>query len=452
MASMHDDRPPFGFDNLGVDQDRLRRAWHLTPRLQELIGGYRPWRKLHRIARERQVDPSDLWAAVKLQRLAGRREIGVPQGNGKPFSVTLGPDLLEPLHRVDRATGGGGPASLADDRGLISDESHRTRLRIRTLMDEAAESSLIEGAATTRKDAVELLRTARPPKSKGELMVVNNYVAMQSIKASLHRNLSIDMLWELQTTLTSGTLAHPDEAGRFRRPEERIRVEDERTQEVIYVPPPAEGLRERMQRICDFANREHTGSEFLHPIVKASILHFLIGYEHPFVDGNGRTARGVFYWHALRHGYGIFEYIPISERIRKGFARYPQAYVDTELDDGDLTYFILYKLDIIESALDDLANHLRREEERIVQSERLLKLSKDLNLRQRLLLEHALRHPLTSYTVKSHMNSNGITANTARADLMDLARRKLMLKTAHGKELIYMIAPGLAERLARKQA
>ncbi|WP_366511954.1 Fic family protein [Maribacter sp.] len=42
---------------------------------------------------------------------------------------------------------------------------------------------------------------------------------------------------------------------------------------------------------------------FIHPIVKASILHFLIGYIHPFVDGNGRTARAIFYWYLLKNGY-----------------------------------------------------------------------------------------------------------------------------------------------------
>jgi Fic family protein len=431
--------------------ERHPGVWELKSRLREFVRDYKPWRKVKHIARDKGVDAEELWTALKFERWTNRREIDLLQSNGRPFVVTLGSDLLEPLHRVDRATGGGGAASLTGSQGLLSDESHRTRLRIRTLMDEAAESSLIEGAATTRKEAVELLRQARPPKSKGERMVVNNYVAMQSIKASLRQELSIDMLCELQTVLTRGTLEREDEAGRFRRPDEHVRVVDDRTPETVYVPPPAAGIRERVKKICEFANREHRGAEFLHPIMKASILHFMIGYEHPFVDGNGRTARAVFYWHALRNGYDIFEFIPISERIRKGFARYPQAYLDTVLDDGDLTYFILYKLDIIESALDDLAMHLKREEEKIRQSERLLRISKDLNLRQRLLLEHALRHPTTLYTAKSHSNSNGIAINTARSDLEELAKKRLVVKTKRGKEIHYHAAPGLHEKLARKE-
>lgn len=317
-------------------------------------------------------------------------------------------------------------------------------------MDEAAESSLIEGAATTRKEALELLRSGRPPKGLGERMVVNNYVAMSQIKGWTSRNLSTEMLLELQSVLTEGTLEDPNQAGRLRRSDEAVRVEDSRDGTVIHVPPPAQSLPHRLKSLCEFANRPHTGDEFLHPIAKASILHFMVGYEHPFVDGNGRTARAVFYWYALRNGYSVFEYLAISEIIRKGFARYPQAYADSEQDDGDLTYFLLYKLDVIEQALDRLAAHIRKEEEKVRQSERLLKLSKDLNLRQRLLLEHALRHAGSHYTVKSHMNSNGIAVNTARTDLDDLVRRRLMTTTRRGKQVVYHPDPGLHDRLARK--
>jgi Fic family protein len=226
---------------------------------------------------------------------------------------------------------------------------------------------------------------------------------------------------------------------------------DERTGEDIFTPPPALQITDRLTDLCGFANADHgSGPNFIHPIVKACILHFMVGYEHPFCDGNGRTARAIFYWFALRNGYGVFEYTAISELIRKGFARYPQAYVDSELDEGDLTYFVLYKLDIIRQSLDLLAKHIRNEQDKIKRSESLLRLDKNLNLRQRLLLEHGLRHPHTEYTVKSHMNSNGIVAATARADLDDLVRRRLMVASKRGKQATYLLSPGLEARLDRK--
>jgi Fic family protein len=420
------------------------------PDARELFRRYRPWRKVRAIAHRLGIDADLAWASVKMGRLSNLRWLDLTQANGQPFGIVTTPQLVAALHRVDRATGGGGPAALHAVDGVLSDPAHRDRLRIRTLIDEAAESSLIEGAATTRKDAVELLRSGRPPRSIGERMVINNYLAMQQIKRWLDRPMSVEMLLELQSTLTDGTLERPGEAGRLRRPDEQVRVVDERDNEDIYTPPPADTLLTRLNALCRFANSAHEDEQFIHPIVKASILHFMIGYEHPFVDGNGRTARAVFYWYALRNGYTIFEYTGISELIRKGYARYPQAYIDSEVDDGDLTYFVLYKLDIIERAMDRLAEHLRHEEEKVRRSERLLKLARDLNLRQRLLLEHSLRHPGTEYTVKSHMNSNGIVAATARTDLEGLVRRRLMTTTKRGREVVYHVLPTLAERLARR--
>lgn len=432
-----------------VDSERAANSMMAMAAKRELIAKYRPWRKFRYVVADKGENPEDLWLTAKFARMAMWKPIGLSMPDGREFGHCLCSEVLEALCRIDRTTGGGGNALLEAPGGLLADEGHRIRIRIKTLMDEAIESSLIEGAATTRAVALEMLRSDRPAKTPGEVMVVNNYLAMQKIKTWLDRPLSKQMLLDLQAILTSGTLDKADAVGRFRKPDENVRVVDERTQEDIYVPPPAEQLEARVDALCHFANEEHTGTDFMHPIAKACILHFMIGFEHPFVDGNGRTARAVFYWYALRHGYNVFEFIPISEKIRKGFAKYPQAYLDTELDDGDLTYFILYKLGIIEASLDALSEHLKREESRISQSESLLKVSKGLNLRQRMLLEHALRHPMHRYTVKSHANSNGIVPVTARADLSELERLRLLVVEREGREVIYRPAPGLADRVAK---
>ncbi len=441
--------PPYRFGNL--PKELLQERYALAERERTLLlGKYRPWRKIRPIARALKRDAAQAWAIVKWARISGNQPLPLHQVSGLPFSVSICPQIHQSLHHIDRATGGGGPAAFAPDTGDLGDPGARERLRIKTLMDEAAESSIIEGAATTRKVAVDLLKSGREPATKGERMVANNYAAMQRIKGLLDKPLSIDLIRELQTILTRGTLDNPDEAGRLRRPDENVRVVDDISGDEIFVPPPAPDLPRRLDELCKFANTSHDrGPSFIHPIVKACILHFMIGYEHPFVDGNGRTARALFYWFALRSGYGIFEYAAISEVIGRAVARYPQAYVDSELDDGDLTYFVLYKLDVIERSLDRLGEHIRHEQEKIERSRAFLRIAKGLNLRQRLLLEHALRHPLTQYTVKSHANSNGIVLATSRADLEELVRLRLMTTAKRGKQVLYIASPDLEKKLTR---
>jgi Fic family protein len=373
---------------------------------------------------------------------------------GGEFGYCPTPLFNEPLLLIDRA------ASIDAGR-MHSPRSLQKRLlashqdgqlvpqrRVLASMNEAAESSIMEGASTTRKDAVELLRSGREPGTIGERMIVNNYAAMQRLKQDVEKELSTDLLLEWHEVLTTGTL-DPSCVARLRRADEPVRIDDSRTNETIFTPPPVEFLHALLRSICTFANADHSGPAFIHPVAKAAILHFALGYAHPFVDGNGRTARAAFYWCALRHGYNIFEFCSISEIIRKGYSRYPQAFLDVEQDDGDLSYFIAYMLDVIQHALERFATHLELERERISRSEELLVLAADLNLRQRLLLEHALRHPLTQYTVKSHMNSNGITPNTSRADLESLVQRRLLVTSKRGKQVLYLLAPGVASRLEK---
>lgn len=428
---------------------------------RRLTSEYRPWRKLRYIAEELGVDPIAAWTFVKARRRHAWRELPLARHEGGNFGLCHHPGMARPLFLIDRASGDDliargaraafKPTVLKRLSSLFGQgETLPSRLQVKTAMFEAAESSIIEGASATREQALDLLRSGRAPKSVGERMILNNHHAMALAKQRLAEPLSLDLLLELQSIVTAGTLDQPDASGRFRTASEDVRVVDTRDGSTIHTPPPADRVVPMLRQVCDFANTNRGTGDFLHPIVAASILHFLVGYVHPFVDGNGRTARAIFYWCALRHGYALFEFLSISEIIRKGFARYPQAFVDAVTDEGDLTYFILYHLDVIEQALDRFAEHLRREEQKIERSERLLRIAKGLNLRQRLLLEHAIRHPATEYTVKSHSNSNGITLMTARTDLDALVRLRLMTTSKRVREVIYHVSPTLKPRLARK--
>ncbi len=454
---MRIERPPLTFEQ-AFDRPSPVVGDAESGAVARLLADYRPWRKTRYAAAELGLDPETAWLLTKRARFPMFRRVSLPRAEGGRFGLTHTPQMAESLLLIDRSTGVVGTPRVRQNLtlhkrllALAKDGQLTAPRRVRTDMEEAAESAIIEGASGTRQEAIELLRSGRRPKSISERMVINNYMTMQRIKELVDTPLSPALILELQELITEGTLDDPAEAGRFRRAEQPVRIVDTRDETVIFEPPHAALVVDYVTRLCKFANTDHAGADFLHPVIKAAILHFMIGYIHPFADGNGRTARAMFYWFALRHGYTLFEYLSISEVIRKGYARYPQAYVDVETDDGDLTYFVLYKLDIISQALDRLAEKLALDAEKIKLSERLLALAEGLNLRQRLLLEHSLRHPLTQYTVKTHANSNGIVLTTARADLEQLVILKLLATAKRGKEVIYMATPKLTQRLAAKR-
>ena len=115
-----------------------------------------------------------------------------------------------------------------------------------------------------------------------------------------------------------------------------------------------------MNAFCHFANDKQAVRFFIHPIAKGITLHFLLGFIHPFSDGNGKTARTLFYWYLIKKGYWLIEYMSVSRIILKAKAQYARAYLHTELDNNDLTYFILYNLQCIKTALEELKKYIER--------------------------------------------------------------------------------------------
>jgi len=314
-------------------------------------------------------------------------------------------------------------------------------------MEEAIRSSQLEGATTSRRRALELLRSGRSPADRSERMILNNYRALEFVRGMGPR-LTPGLVLELQRILTDGTLANPDAAGRLQRPdEERVAVYDRADGSLIHQPPPAEQLPGRLAALCAFANGDDEGAVFMHPVLRAILVHFWLGYDHPFEDGNGRTARTLFYWVMRQSGYWLVEYLSISRILRQAPVRYSEAFVLTETDEGDATYFLIYQLQVIKRAIEELHTYLARKTREIQDVERLAKAAGELNHRQLALLSDALRTPGRRYTYTSHAVSHGVTEETARTDLSDLAERGLLQRVKTGRRHVYVAAPDLAGRL-----
>ena len=167
--------------------------------------------------------------------------------------------------------------------------------------------------------------------------------------------------------------------------------------EVLHVPPPAEQLPQRLIKMCRFANGQEIDT-FLHPVVRAIIPHFWLAYDHPFADGNGRTARVLFYWSMLSQGHWFAEFLAISRILQAHRGRYDRSFLYTETDDRDITYFIMEQLRVVMEAISELEGYLQRKMAEIKRTERMFR-STDLNHRQVALLSHASRHPDHPYTV-----------------------------------------------------
>ena len=405
---------------IAADRERLNRF--VTTTAGRASDRYLRWDELRHRKAPHGLTHEEWWVAEKLSRMVSAQPIPLRDASQAPFRYSMPTTVQELLHRIDLGAGGrvGMPAE-------ITSPETRDQYYVASLIEEAITSSQLEGASTTRQVAKEMLRTGRAPADRSERMILNNYRAMQAIRHHRDAPLSADLLLDIQHSVTRGTLDDDTGAGRLRHPDERINVVDQREGVVLHTPPPAGELPERVQAMCDFAN--HTGGHaqpFLHPVVRSIILHFWLAYDHPFVDGNGRTARALFYWSMLRHGYWLVEFLTISQIIRRAPAKYARAFLYTETDDNDLTYFIAYHLGILDRALAALNEYVARKTEQRQHLESVVLGLADLNHRQHALLGHALRHPNYRYTIEEHRMWHGVVYQTARADLLELADLELL--------------------------
>lgn len=407
---------------------------------------YHHWDKLRHLKLPSQIENhEEWWLAIKLARKTLYKKVPHSDKNGNNF-VYAEPDIVRRLlHEID--INGGGELRTAEQ--VVNPNTRETYL-INSLIEESITSSQLEGAATTRKVAKEMLRQKRKPRDKSETMILNNYYAMEFIKDISNENLTPELIYELHNILSQNTLDNPDAVGKLRTKDD-IYVGDDRDATIIHVPPKAKELQNRIENICNFANTTHP-SQFLHPVLRAIILHFLLAYDHPFEDGNGRTARALFYWSMLKQGYWTMEFISISRILKSAPAKYTRAYLHTETDENDTTYFIIHQLEVINRAIKDLLIYLEKKSKEIKTVEQLLKKSPEiqnlLNYRQIALINRALKNPDAIFYVESHRGAHNVTYDTARTDLLKLVDKGLLVKTKIGKAFVFSATKNLRQKLA----
>lgn len=378
--------------------------------IDEINEKYLYWDKVKYQKPPKKIDPKILWAAIKLSRSIHSRIISFGKYS---FRYNTTEFIQKHLHEFDLNIGG-----QLGSRGIIPDEDKK-RYLLSSIMEEAIASSQIEGAVTTRKAAKEMLRKNIKPRTKSEQMILNNYITIRRITEIKNEELTIAKLFEIHKLITSQTLDDEADEGRFRESND-INVVDAIDGEIVHIPPDYKDIESLMQEFCTFFNKNDE-KKFIHPIIKGCIIHFLIGYIHPFVDGNGRTARALFYWYLLSQGYWLTEYLSISRLIVKSKVQYALAYLYCEKDMLDLTYFINYKMRTMSLAYESLREYIQR---KIDEKKRLTEFQKieGINERQALILKWIYEEPELLFSVKEIENRLSVSNQTARTDLMSLVK------------------------------
>jgi Fic family protein len=417
---------------------KLQRLLRIGPLVN---GEYRHWDRIRHMEPPDGLTHEEWWLGIKIGRQQLARSIPLLDRTGEPFVYGAPDPIQRALHAITQQASGRLWA-----RDQVTNPATRDRYIVNSLIEEAITSSQLEGASTTAHAAKVMLRTGRAPKDRSEQMILNNYMAMRRVQELKNEPLTPELVFELHRIVTEDTLDDPARAGAFRTDADNIAVNDRVDGKVLHLPPPADELPQRLDRMCEFANTSDDQG-FMHPVVRAMILHFWLAHDHPFVDGNGRTARALFYWAMLHSDYWLAEFLSISRILNRSPSGYARSFLYTETDSNDLVYFLDYHLEVIQKAIDGLFEHLDRKSREAREVEEIIRGAGNFNHRQLALLGHALRHPGASYTFASHRRSHAVVYQTARTDLIDLARRGLLNERRVGRVYHFDAPSDLPDRL-----
>lgn len=416
----------------------LIKKVHESKEIQEILSKaqkeYVYWDKFKYYPFPKNITPEEAWAFLKISSRLSGEKTPIKSTTGETFIYNITKSLYQKLNFID--THGAGLLKSFRDKPSSAQAS---KYIISSLTEEAIASSQIEGANTTHKVAKEMILSQRKPRNRSEQMIVNNYLAMQRIAELKDLDLTEQMLLDLQKILTDQTIDDHSIIGRFRSDEDDIVVHDPITGEIAHIPPKQKIMLSELKKLIEYANKpEEDEEEFTHPVIKATILHFWFAYLHPFVDGNGRSSRAIFYWYLLKNNYWLIEYISVSRAIKQSRKSYDNAFLYSENDDSDMTYFLLYIAETFKKSIIQFMEHFEKKMQEAIELKKATSLLEKFNDRQVILLKYFITHSDEYTDVITHQNKHGISRPSAYNDLRFLVQKGYLTETRKSKRLVYM--------------
>ena len=393
---------------------------NIMPIVDKVNADYEYWDKVKYKKLPEGFTPQMLWTNVKASRL--RNMILVWEKYGINLCVTSQMQRL--CHEFDMKFGSfwevEGDTQTAEKKYYLSS----------SLMEEAIYSSKMEGASTTRIVAKDMLRKKKSPQNKSQQMIANNYNTIQYIVEHKDEPLTEETLLHIHRLMTEKTMDNPEDTGRFRT-NDKVVVADMVEGDIIYTPPSFQEIPEFVESLCDFFNNDNPRT-FIHPIIRGIIVHFMLAFMHPFADGNGRTARALFYWYMLKEKYWLTEYMSISRVIAKSKPSYEKSFRYVENDGNDIGYFVAYNLRALDISFQQLTDYIQRKQ-REKKAATSFMIAGNINYRQAMILQRLKEEPNTIMTVKDVQEQFSVSSMTARKDLSDLVQQGYLTEIAINK-------------------
>lgn len=345
---------------------------------------------------------------------------------------TITPTINKALLEIERVRGFLDAVKLKDDwiadmqkKALILESHHSTHIE-GTALSLAQAKSILEGKkvkGVNRDDEKELLNYKKAMDFISKYLGKNDPIA-ESIVHELHKILVKDV---------RGSQADP---GNYRTIQNY--VVNSRTHEVIYTPPKHLEVPRLMQELVEWINK----AENVSPILVAGIAQFQFVHIHPFLDGNGRTARLISTLILYKTGYDFKRLFTISEYYDKDRPAYYQAIQSVRNNNMNMTAWLEYFVHGLHSQMEEI----QEKGKKIIFSEKILKelVSHNLNLRQEKIVRFLVIHDRIDNAQCQKLCSS--IRRTATRDLASLVQKEIIERKGELKGAYYALSPSFKYR------
>lgn len=351
----------------------------------------------------------EIWLAALDARQQGfTRNLSVENYHFK-WSLSNAMEAL--LHELDIAIAGG-----AAIKELLT-EKDKPRHSVNALVDEAYTSAQLAGFAITKKTARELLLKSKVPQNTQEQVVSNLYKALQKLNTLKNEQLTKDNLLALHVIVTKDTIKLKG-IGNLRANNKFDLSGIEASPN--YKAPDYKELQKLTAFIVNFFNDDKTPF-FIHPLIKAAIIEWLVLYVRPFKDANGRMARLLSKWYLLKTGYWVMDYIPASNVIVKLKLQYQKCFSQIVTNENDIGYLIHFETQALRMAYRSFKELLQRSVKEKTEN-KFLK-ADGLNTRQVAALQWIKDDAEKIITIRELRSGFGVSKETARTDLTALVEQ-----------------------------
>jgi len=327
------------------------------------------------------------------------------------FEITV--DINQALIEIERVRGFLEAINLKDD--WISD------MQEKALILESHYSTHIEGTAINLEQAHDILRgkKVKDINRDDERELLNYKKAMHFISKYLGKDdfISEGLIRELHKILVRdvrGAKAYP---GEYRVVQNY--VVNSRTKKIIYTPPAPIEVSHLMREFIEWIN---ANIKKISPVIVSAISQFQFVHIHPFVDGNGRTARLLSTLILYKTGYDFKKLFTISEYYEKDRLAYYNAIRSVRKNKMDMTVWLEYFIAGLRSQMRDIQDKGKKIIENDIKLEKIKKIG--INIRQ----EEAIRFIVQNnkITVNNYQKVISCIRKTAQRDLEDLVKKKII--------------------------